>query len=167
MLIKIHGENVNLNEQTLTRIFGEDEEGEPTPFFEIGFSDNDYYVVARKSIWDRDLQHEPILWATGSNGDKIPGCSVRCLLENIWGINGLGLNYVYDRDEKIIYGYTLENYGDKDKATVCYTIEYDNNYFDKETNVQKFLKGAYLYQGYLYQDDHSKDFDDDDIEIVS
>ena len=73
---------------------------------------------------------------------------------------------MYDRDEKIIYGYTLENYGDKDKASVCYTVEYDDSYFDKEINVQNFLKGAYLYQGYLYQDDHCKDFDDDDIEIV-
>lgn len=161
MLIKIHGEEVNLNQKSLANIYGYDDEGEPTPFFEIGFSDNDYYVVARKSIWDRDLQHEPILWAIGSNGDKIPGCSVRCLLENIWGINGLGLNYVYDRTDDAIYGYTLENYGDKDKASVYYTIDYDESYFDKEVNVQNFLKGAYLYQGA-----QGKDFDDDDIKIV-
>ena len=159
MLIKIHGEDVNLNEQTLTDIFGEDEEGEPTPFFEIGFSDNDYYVVARKSIWD--IQHEPILQAIGSNGDKIPGGSVKCLLENLWELNGSDLEYEYDSDEQIIYGYTSENYGDKDEASAYYTIDYDEGYFDKETNVQNFLKGAYLYQG-----TQGKDFDDDDIEIV-
>lgn len=155
MLAKIHGEDVNLNEQTNDYIFGEDD---TKSYFEIGFSDNGYCVVARKSIWD--IQHEPILWAIGSNGDKIPGGSVKCLLENIGELNGSDLEYEYDSGEETIYGYTSENYGDKDEASVYYTIDYDG-YFDKEANVQNFLKGAYLYQG-----TGGKDFDDDDIEIV-